>query len=76
MHAQPMQISLSCQLWLNRAGYYRELHAALSRPSLDVTAWVQWFVQCVEKACTATVAQLHGAARKSGFRARLFEAGD
>ncbi|WP_295538186.1 DUF4172 domain-containing protein [uncultured Pseudacidovorax sp.] len=65
--------SLSHQIWLDRAGYYRELNAASSRPSLDVTEWVRWFVQCVEKACDATVAQVQAAARKGGFWATLMD---
>ncbi len=65
--------SLSHQIWLDRAGYYRELNAASSRPSLDVTERVRWFVQCVEKACDATVAQVQAAARKGGFWATLMD---
>jgi Fic family protein len=66
--------SLSRQMWLDRAGYYRELHVATSQAVLDVTPWVRWFVDCVEKACLATVAQVQGAARKSGFWAALLSA--
>jgi Fic family protein len=63
--------SLSRQMWLDRAGYYRELQAATSQPVLDVTPWVRWFVGCVEQACGATVVQVQGAARKSAFWAAL-----
>ena len=63
--------SLSRQMWLDRAGYYRQLQAATSQPVLDVTPWVRWFVGCVEHACGATVAQVQGAARKSAFWAAL-----
>ena len=59
--------SLSRQLWLDRAGYYRELQAATAQPMLDITPWVKWFVGCVELACSATVAQVQGAARKNSF---------
>jgi Fic family protein len=59
--------SLSRQMWLDRAGYYRELQAATSQPVLDVTPWVRWFVGCVEQACLATVAHVQGAARKTAF---------
>ena len=63
--------SLSRQMWLDRAGYYRELQAATTQPVLDVTPWVRWFVGCVDKACSATVAQVQGAARKNSFWAAL-----
>jgi len=63
--------SLSRQMWLDRAGYYRQLQAATSQPVLDVTPWVRWFVGCVEQACLATVAQVQVAARKSAFWAAL-----
>ena len=63
--------SLSRQMWLDRAGYYRELQAATSQPVLDVTPWVRWFVACVEQACLATVAQVQGAASKTAFWATL-----
>lgn len=63
--------SLSRQMWLDRTGYYRELHAASSQPVLDVTPWVLWFAACVERACTATVAQVQGAARKNSYWAAL-----
>ncbi|MES2531197.1 MAG: DUF4172 domain-containing protein [Pseudomonadota bacterium] len=63
--------SLSRQIWLDRVGYYRELQAATGQSVLDVTPWVRWFAGCVEKACLATVAQVHGAARKNGFWVEL-----
>jgi len=59
--------SLSRQMWLDRTGYYRELNEASRQVALDVTPWVRWFTACVEGACTATVAQVQGAARKSAF---------
>ena len=63
--------SLSRPMWLDRAGYYRELQAATSGARLDVTPWVLWFAGCVETACAEAVAQVQGAAQKSGFWAEL-----
>lgn len=65
--------SLSRQMWNDRSGYYRELQAATGQAELDITPWVRWFVGCVENACVATIAQVHGAARKSSFWASLLE---
>lgn len=65
--------SLSRQMWLDRSGYYRELNEASRQVHLDVTPWVHWFAGCVEKACTATVDQVHAAARKNSFWATLLE---
>ncbi len=67
MRSSQRLFSLSRQMWLDRAGYYRELQFASTQSTLDVTPWVRWFVGCVEKACTATVEQVQGAARKNCF---------
>jgi Fic family protein len=63
--------SMSQQLWLDRAGYYNQLQAASAQGGMDVTPWVRWFVGCVEKACLATLAQMHGAGAKASFWAGL-----
>lgn len=63
--------SLSRQIWLDSAGYYRELQAATSQPVLDLTPWVRWFTGCVAQACLSTVAQVEAAAKKHGFWAAL-----
>ena len=59
--------SLSQQIWLDRAGYYAQLQAASIHARLDVTPWVQWFVDRVEQACVATLAQMETASRKSAY---------
>lgn len=53
--------SLSQQLWIDRTGYYAQLQAATRRPDLDVTAWLLWFVGCVERACDAATAHMQAA---------------
>jgi Fic family protein len=70
--AQDMQssqrlFSLSHQLWQDRKDYYAQLQAATGQGNGDVTAWVRWFVQHVEKACDAAVAQMEAAVGKSRF---------
>ena len=63
--------SLSQQLWLDRAGYYSQLQAASAQESMDVTPWVRWFANCVEKACLSTLAQIQAAGAKAGFWGQL-----
>lgn len=70
--AQDMQssqrlFSPSQQLWLDRAGYYAELQAATGQAGMDVTRWVSWFVQRLEKACHATLAQMETAIARNRF---------
>lgn len=74
--AQDMQssqrlFSLSSQLWQDRAGYYAQLQAATGQPTLDVTPWVQWFVACVEKACSAAQGQMQTALAKTRYWAQV-----
>lgn len=70
--AQDMQsgerlFSLSQQLWADRAGYYAQLQAATAQPTVDVTAWVLWFVGCVEKACRAALGQMQTALTRNRY---------
>lgn len=59
--------SLSHQLLAHRSDYYDQLQAATSKGSLDVTPWVQWFVQRVQAACAHSVQQMQGAVAKTRF---------
>lgn len=62
--------SLSHQLWLDRSAYYAQLQAATSQSDeahMDVTAWVQWFVRCIEKACLASLTQMQTALAKNRY---------
>lgn len=60
-------ISLSHQLLVERKSYYAQLQSATSQSHLDVTPWVIWFVQCLEKACASSVAHVQSAANKTRF---------
>jgi Fic family protein len=59
--------SLSHQLLAHRSNYFSQLQAATSKGSLNVTAWVRWFVQRVQGACEHSVQQMQGAVTKTRF---------
>jgi Fic family protein len=40
---------------------------------MDVTAWALWFVQCVEKACLATLGHMQSASAKTQYWSVLNE---
>lgn len=63
--------SLSHQMWQDRAGYYAQLQAATGQPNVDVTAWVQWFVRCVQQAAEAALAPMQQALNKTRFATAL-----
>lgn len=58
--------SISRQMLTARTGYYDALHAA-QHGSIDVSAWVHWFAQTFENACTASIALLDAAIDKTRF---------
>ena len=60
-------ISLSRQMRVEQKNYYAQLQSATSQAHMDVTPWVIWFVQCLEKACAASVAHVQGAVNKTRF---------
>jgi Fic family protein len=85
MHAQDAQASpalvrvhgLAHQMLKTRATYYDALnHAQRLRgiapkaTSIDVTPWVQWFVQAFTQACIASQAVVMDATEKAQFRLR------
>lgn len=59
--------SLSHQIWLDRSAYYAELENATGRAQMDVTAWVKWFVGCIQKAADAAYLSMQTAVRKTQF---------
>ena len=83
--AQDMQselrlFSLSQQFMLDRSGYYAQLQRATNfslkfdeaQPvEMDITAWIHWFLGCVEKACLESLAQMAKANAKNRFNYRL-----
>lgn len=66
-HSSQYLFSLSHQLLAQRKSYYDELQAATGSASLDVTAWVRWFVERVQQACEHSVAHMQAALGKSRF---------
>ena len=73
MRSSQRLFSLSHQMLQDRTGYYDQLNAASASGQMDVTAWVRWFVQCVEKACLATLAHMQAASAKTRYGSALNE---
>ena len=76
MQSELRLFSLSQQFMLDRAGYYAQLQRASKRDAaaqaeMDITAWIHWFLGCVEKACLESLAQLGQATAKNKFNYRL-----
>ncbi|GLS31008.1 Fic family protein [Mesorhizobium albiziae] len=42
--------SMSAQIRLDRKGYYDILERTQKAPDLDVTPWLEWFLQCLDRA--------------------------
>ena len=85
MHAQDPQANpalvrvygMARQMLKTRAAYYDALNAAqrlrgvaAGATALDVTPWVQWFVQAFTQACVASQAVVLDASEKAQFRLR------
>lgn len=73
MHSSRRLFSLSHQMLQDRAGYYGQLHAASAQGRMDVTTWVLWFAQCVEKACLATLGHMQAVSAKTQYWSVLNE---
>jgi Fic family protein len=58
--------SMSAQIRLERKDYYDILEQT-QQGSLDVTAWMQWFLACLDRAFDGTDATLSGVLRKARF---------
>ena len=58
--------SMSAQIRKERKGYYNILEQT-QKGSLDITAWLQWFLNCLNKSITASDAALKGITAKSKF---------
>lgn len=58
--------SLSTALQNDRTGYYRALESA-QKGTTDITAWILWFLQTMEKAIAAAMTGLHTVAEKTAF---------
>jgi Fic family protein len=60
---------VASQMQAQRSAYYDALNAA-QRGSLDVTPWLQWFIQTFTQACMAAQGVVRQALDKSAFRLR------
>lgn len=58
--------SMSAQIRKDRNEYYDILEAT-QKGSLDITRWLLWFLQCLDRAITATDETLGGVLRKARF---------
>ena len=62
--------SLSKGIAARRAEYYRQLEAA-QRGNLDITAWLLWFLGCLDHTIRDAGTQLDGAVAKARLRQRI-----
>jgi len=58
--------SMSAQIRKERSAYY-EILENTQKGSLDITAWLLWFLQCLDRAIAATNDTLAGVMRKARF---------
>lgn len=58
--------SMSAQIRLERNAYYDILEAT-QKGNLDVTAWLEWFLGCLDRAIEGAEATLSGVLRKARF---------
>jgi len=58
--------SLSAQIQKERANYYDILEAT-QKGGLDITVWLEWFLQCLSRALTVTESTLADVMRRARF---------
>ncbi len=58
--------SMSAQIRIERNGYYDILERT-QKDTLDITAWIVWFLECLERAIGATDVTLAAVMRKAKF---------
>ena len=58
--------SMSAQIRLERNAYYAVLEQS-QRASMDITAWLQWFLACLDRAIDGAQATLGSVLRKASF---------
>ena len=58
--------SMSSQIRVERKGYYDILEKT-QKGSLDIAAWIEWFLNCLDRALTNTDETLGGVMRKARF---------
>lgn len=64
--------SMSSQIEAERKAYYRELELA-QRGTLDISRWLQWFLECLERAIDNAETRLGGVLNKARIWARINE---
>jgi Fic family protein len=69
-HSPQRFYSLSAQIRAERKGYYDILEAT-QKGGLDITAWLLWFLACLDRAFDRAEAILANVLRKAGFWKRL-----
>ena len=80
MGAAVRVFGMARQMMTTRAAYYNALNHAqrissTSGAAMDVTAWVQWFVQAFAQGCIASQAVVRQALEKAEFRQRAATCG-
>ncbi len=63
----PALLSLSAAIDRQRKEYYRKLNQASRQNSMDITAWLQWWTQCVLNAQEHAREQIAFVIRKAAF---------
>ena len=58
--------SMSAQIYAERSAYYKVLERT-QKGSLDVTGWVSWFLDCLNRAIEAAQSELTGVLSKGQF---------
>lgn len=58
--------SMSAQIRIERNGYYNILEKT-QKDTLDITAWLEWFLTCLDRAITATDNTLAAVIKKARF---------
>jgi Fic family protein len=66
--------SMSSQIRLERSAYYKMLERS-QRGALDVTLWLDWFLECLGRALAGSDAALSDVMRKAQFWGRFTRAG-
>lgn len=66
--------SMSSQIRLERKAYYEMLEGSQKGP-LDITLWLEWFLDCLGRALAGSDAALSGVMRKARFWERFARAG-
>lgn len=58
--------SMSAQIRIDRNAYYSKLEST-QKGTLDITEWIEWFLECLDRALSATSVTLAGVLQKSRF---------